>query len=239
MYRFIKSPNYNQRNKAIDAIVIHFTSSGNLEGTIAWFQNPAAKASAHYVIDRDGSIVQMVKDEDRAWHAGKSSLYGRNNVNDFSIGIELVNWGLLKYIDRKFYCWPSDYKRIYDVSEFGVPTKMGKEYWAPYTAKQLKSCKELCEFLRSKYSITAERLIGHSDVSPGRKRDPGPHFDMHNLRQSSNPIGSDGLYKQEESNEEMQNKFQDRSERVSKIQSIFEGLKSRISWISSLRMKSR
>ena len=88
---FITSPNFRRgRTVPIDTLVIHYTASLSMEGTIAWFKNPDAQVSAHYVIGRDGRIVQMVNDNDVAWHAGASKLYGRIGVNAFSIGIELV-----------------------------------------------------------------------------------------------------------------------------------------------------
>nr|WP_246844137.1 N-acetylmuramoyl-L-alanine amidase [Hydrocoleum sp. CS-953] len=58
---------------------------------MSWFQNPNSRVSAHYVVDRDAQITNMVDTNDRAWHAGISELNGRSNVNDFSIGIEIVN----------------------------------------------------------------------------------------------------------------------------------------------------
>ncbi len=90
---FIQSQHYNQRpaGAKIWAIVIHSTANSTLEGVIRWFTNPQAFVSAHYNIGKDGRIVQMVQDELRGWHAGKSVWKGVSNVNDFSIGIELVN----------------------------------------------------------------------------------------------------------------------------------------------------
>lgn len=90
---WIPSPNFNERSdpENITTIVIHATANSTLIGVISWFQNPTAYVSAHYVIGKDGKIVQMVKDEDRAWHAGKSEWRGVPNVNDYSLGIELVN----------------------------------------------------------------------------------------------------------------------------------------------------
>jgi len=90
-----QSPNYNSRNGTpIDAVIIHHTASDNCSGTLSWFKNPDAKASAHYVIDKDGTIYQMVGDEKRAWHAGTSAIPGSpGDVNSRSIGIEIVNKG--------------------------------------------------------------------------------------------------------------------------------------------------
>jgi N-acetylmuramoyl-L-alanine amidase len=92
---FIPSPNFRvSKNRKITAIVIHYTASMSIEGCIAWFKDRKAGVSAHYVIGRDGRLVQMVKDEHVAWHAGASQMPlhagGEASVNNFSIGIELV-----------------------------------------------------------------------------------------------------------------------------------------------------
>lgn len=89
---WVPSPNYNMRpSRRMDMIVVHSTASSKLTGVISWFQNPTAYVSAHYTVDKDGSVVQMVKDEFRAWHAGESQWQGEYDCNDFSLGIELVN----------------------------------------------------------------------------------------------------------------------------------------------------
>jgi LysM repeat protein len=90
---WIPSPNFNERPDPdnITAIVVHATANSTLVGVVSWFQSTTAYVSAHYVIGKDGKIVQMVKDEDRAWHAGESEWRGVPNVNDYGLGIELVN----------------------------------------------------------------------------------------------------------------------------------------------------
>jgi peptidoglycan hydrolase-like protein with peptidoglycan-binding domain/LysM repeat protein len=90
-----QSPNYNSRNgTTIDSIIIHHTASDNCSGTISWVKNPSAQASSHYVIDKDGTIHQMVGDEKRAWHAGQAEIPGSpGDVNSRSLGIEIVNAG--------------------------------------------------------------------------------------------------------------------------------------------------
>lgn len=148
-----------------------------------------SKASAHYVIDRDGSVVQMVMDENRAWHAGVSSLNGIKNVNDFSIGIELVNWGIIQKKDNKYYAWPKNYNRIYDEKELGIPIEIDNVLWAPYPDIQIKSCIDLCGELRIKYpDITSDRIVGHMHIAPSRKQDPGPLFPFDRARKESSPI---------------------------------------------------
>ncbi|HEY9300885.1 N-acetylmuramoyl-L-alanine amidase [Microcoleus sp. FACHB-53] len=80
---FIQSPNHSSRAGAdIDTIVVHYTTAGTVSGTIAHFKNPTSQVSAHYVIDKNGDIYQMVKDSDKAWHAA--------NANRTTIGIEHV-----------------------------------------------------------------------------------------------------------------------------------------------------
>lgn len=90
---WVGSPNFNQRSNAEDiwAIVIHATANSTLEGVISWFNNPKALVSAHYTVGKDGRIAQHVRDQNRAWHAGKSTWKNQPNVNNYSIGIELVN----------------------------------------------------------------------------------------------------------------------------------------------------
>ena len=91
--RFVGSPNFNRRPRGeISAVIVHATANGTLQGVINWFNNSNAQASAHYTIDKDGTTVQHVQDMHRAWHAGVSSWQGRSNLNDWSVGIELVNW---------------------------------------------------------------------------------------------------------------------------------------------------
>ena len=74
----------------IDAVVLHATAGG-LSGTLAWFANPTSGVSSHYVVAKNGQIYQMVEEKNRAQHAGLSQYQGREDFNDFSIGIEIVN----------------------------------------------------------------------------------------------------------------------------------------------------
>ncbi len=91
---WIQSPNFGKRPKAavVDTIVIHSTVIPTLERTTVAFQRTESQVSAHFTIGRDGGIVQNVSTFDRAWHAGVSTdARKKGNLNDFSIGIELVN----------------------------------------------------------------------------------------------------------------------------------------------------
>ena len=88
------SPNCDERPPGVvlDTVVLHATVLNTLDEVVAHFGNPLSKVSAHYTVDRDGTIAVHVAENMRAWHAGQSKMKdGRTKVNDFSIGIELVN----------------------------------------------------------------------------------------------------------------------------------------------------
>ena len=97
------SPNFSSRkSKTVDMIVVHATA-GHMPGTLSWMQDPKSKVSAHYLITRRGKIYQMVLDEKKAWHAGRSKWDGQGNLNDVSIGIELENDNVgEKYPDAQY-----------------------------------------------------------------------------------------------------------------------------------------
>lgn len=88
-----KSPNYRKgpKNRKITCVVLHATATSGLQSPKEWLCDPASQVSSHFLIDLDGTIYQLVDDNDIAWHAGVSEWKGQDNVNDFSIGIELVN----------------------------------------------------------------------------------------------------------------------------------------------------
>ncbi len=91
---WVQSPNYGVRPKGtvVDTVVVHATAGSTARGAALHFFTPASQVSAHYIIGKDGSIYQCVSTFRRAWHAGVSrDFLGRGNVNNFSIGIELVN----------------------------------------------------------------------------------------------------------------------------------------------------
>ncbi len=89
------SPNHGPRParvKAIECVVLHATAdAGNEAGAESWMQNPASQVSAHLHIRRNGTVVRLVSDQRRAWHAGTSRWRGRMDVHDFSLGWELAN----------------------------------------------------------------------------------------------------------------------------------------------------
>ncbi len=109
---FIESPNYSSRNETnIDMIVLHCTTAGIVEGTINWFLNSKSKVSAHYVIDKNGDIYQMVRDECSAWHA--------KAVNSRSIGIELVGTATDRLTDAQSMACAQLVRGL--VTQYGIP----------------------------------------------------------------------------------------------------------------------
>ncbi|MFP2903681.1 N-acetylmuramoyl-L-alanine amidase [Pyxidicoccus sp. 3LFB2] len=147
------SPNQNERGgKDIDTIVLHHTASNNGAGDLAWMRNPKSQVSAHYMVDRDGKIYQLVGDEKRAWHAGKGELNGvPTDINGRSIGIEIVNDG-----SGKTAFTEAQYKALTQLTghlkqKYDVPMK----------------------------NIVGHADVA---VPKGRKNDPAPNFDWNRLR---------------------------------------------------------
>lgn len=142
------SPNFSKKKrfiKQIKFIIIHYTGMQSEIESIKRLKNPNFKVSCHYLINRNGKILRMVKDSHIAWHAGKSKWGKYKNLNENSLGIELVNKG----------------------HQFG---------YEKFSNKQIKSLISLCKNLKKKFEINDENFLGHSDVAPLRKRDPGEKF---------------------------------------------------------------
>lgn len=101
---FNASTNFSARpaDYQLELIVLHHTGSLNIDSTISWFKNPKSKVSAHYVVGRDGTIVQMVKLEHKAWHAGDSTWSDKPNVNVYSVGVEIVGDGKAEFTDEQY-----------------------------------------------------------------------------------------------------------------------------------------
>ena len=126
-------------------IILHYTA-GNRDSSLKTLTEN--EVSAHYLVSDNKlePVYSLVNENKRAWHAGVSDWKGRNNLNDTSIGIEIVNDG--------------------DVSGTFVP----------YKDFQIKEVAVLVKYLADKYEIPATNILGHSDIAPQRKSDPGPLF---------------------------------------------------------------
>ena len=176
--RYVETP--NKGGVMIpEYLVMHYTAGSSAEGAIAWLCNPAAKASAHLVIARDGAITQLAPFNRVTWHAGQSRWAGRSGVNAFSIGIELDNAGRLERIGNRWVAPLS--KREYGDDEVFVGTHKNDPTappggWHDYSAAQLDAAIAVGLLLMRRYAL--KDVLGHEDVAPGRKSDPGPAFPM-------------------------------------------------------------
>lgn len=155
-------------------LVIHYTVTRTASAAVNYFRQKDAPASAHLVIDRDGTITQMVPFDRTAAHAGKSSWKGVESCNRYSIGIELVNMGPLKSTPGGLADW---YSRPIVTETFR--DDKGK-LWEAYPEAQFFALAEASKAICDRYGI--KEIVGHSDISPGRKIDPGPALDMSALR---------------------------------------------------------
>jgi len=146
--KIIERPSPNQDTRGgvgVDMLVLHYTGMTSGEAALARLCDPAAKVSAHYTIDEDGTVYAMVPEAQRAWHAGLSFWAGARDINARSIGIELINPG----------------------HEFG---------YRPFPDAQIGALTALCRQILDRHAIVPWRVLGHSDVAPARKDDPGELF---------------------------------------------------------------
>jgi N-acetylmuramoyl-L-alanine amidase len=158
-------------------LVIHYTATLSLAGAVNWFRNPEAKVSAHLVIDRDGRAVQMVPFDRQAWHAGKSRWDDRENLNACSIGIEFVNAGVLQRAQPCGWTdWAGHRVPRRDTLVARHKHESSKRRWHAFTPEQLERGRAIAKALHDCYHFTA--VLGHDDIAPDRKIDPGPAFPM-------------------------------------------------------------
>jgi N-acetylmuramoyl-L-alanine amidase len=166
-----------QAIKHLEGIIIHYTAGASAQSSVRYLSDPTKKVSAHLVIDRDGSIFQLVPFNIKAWHAGKSSYLGRKNMNDYTIGIELQNYGPLTKDGAYFYTWFK--KKVPITQVWTEPGKHHNTYWHDYNLLQLKTVRNICELLIKKYNL--KYIAGHSDITT-RKQDPGPAFPLDDFK---------------------------------------------------------
>jgi N-acetylmuramoyl-L-alanine amidase len=144
----VPSPNFDERKagRPPDMILLHYTGMQTGDLALQRLTVADSKVSSHYVVFENGRIVQCVPEEKRAWHAGESSWAGETDINSRSIGIEIVNPG----------------------HEFG---------YTDFPLRQIAAVISLCKSINTRRGpIAADRVLGHSDVAPNRKQDPGEKF---------------------------------------------------------------
>ena len=145
------SPNHDGRgDRLIDMLVLHYTGMLEVATARDRLMDPAAKVSAHYLIDEDGLCFALVPEHRRAWHAGQAYWQGETAINACSIGIELHNPG----------------------HAFG---------YRPFPEAQMAGLKALAQDILARHPIAPARVLGHSDVAPERRQDPGELFDWAGL----------------------------------------------------------
>jgi N-acetylmuramoyl-L-alanine amidase len=178
-YPFVPSPN---RGGEVDHkyVVIHYTAAPNSEAAIRTLTNPKRKASAHVVIGRDAKITQLVSFHRIAWHAGASSWDGLIGLNRYSLAIELDNAGKLQRHGEKWRAWFGREYKSTEVIEAVHKNDTKPAGWHIFAPEQIEAALELSTVLMERYGIVD--VIGHEDIAPGRKIDPGPAFPMASFR---------------------------------------------------------
>lgn len=157
-------PSANQ-DERIQFIILHYTDEDD-EHSLHLLTEPTYQVSAHYLVPAaaDGAspypILQLVADSQRAWHAGKSRWQSQAGLNASSLGIEIVNLG-------------------YPPEEATLP--LDQRRWPPYPEAQFQAVAHLLQDKVAQYRIPPTRVLGHSDVAPDRKVDPGPRFPWQRL----------------------------------------------------------
>ncbi|MCA1934437.1 MAG: N-acetylmuramoyl-L-alanine amidase [Asticcacaulis sp.] len=183
---FVASPNVGGvlETGAPQFLIIHYTAGGTSDGAVSWFRRPDAKASAHLVIGHTGDITQMVPFNQVAWHAGKSSYGTVTGLNSCSVGIEIVNWGLLRGAPGNWTSYtgtpvPDSRVLVARHKNFDVTKSHG---WEIYDEAQWQAVCLAASAIVAHYGISEDHVLGHEDIAPGRKQDPGPAFDMNRFR---------------------------------------------------------
>lgn len=163
-------------------LVFHYTAGRSAQGAINRLTNPDAKASAHLVVARDGTITQLAPFNIKTWHAGLSHWDGFSGLNGYAIGIEMDNAGPLKKVGNRYQAWFGAMYRTNDVILAKHRLDDEPRWWHVYTEIQIQQALELAQVLVRHYGL--RDVIGHEDIAPDRKRDPGPAFPLEHIRAS-------------------------------------------------------
>lgn len=146
------------QDSRVQFVVLHYTHDDD-QTSLRQLTSTKSQVSAHYLLSRTPLshpvLYRLVPEEQRAWHAGRSQWQEHSALNASSIGIEIVNTG-------------------YPANEADIP--LMQRHWQDFTPAQLSSLASLLSQLTQRYQIPPDRLLGHSDIAPGRKVDPGPRF---------------------------------------------------------------
>lgn len=163
-------------------IVMHYTAGGSGVSSTDYLWKPHKPASsAHFVVDRDGRTWQLSDINRKTWHAGISAWRGRTGLNAHSIGIEIANYGYWRHNKKTGDVIPGLPTVELAMQRGWIPAKPksgrgGILYWEPYPEVQIQSTLELTGWLLRNLMI--DEIVGHDDIAPARKLDPGPAFPM-------------------------------------------------------------
>ena len=169
----IMSPSY---------LILHYTAGRSVEGSVESLctRKPRGNASAHVVLGREGQIVQLAPFNVVTWHAGVSQWAGLVGLNSHSIGVEMDNAGLLKKVGNQYQAW---FAKVYPEEDVTLAAHRNGgpvSPWHAYTETQIERAMELAELLVEHYGLLD--VLGHEDIAPGRKIDPGPAFPLAAVR---------------------------------------------------------
>lgn len=179
--RFKRARKYGPIIRRRKFIVAHSTSGSVKQfSTVNYLSGKYLKgaASYHFVIERDGTITQMVPLDRKAYHAGKSSWKGYTYLNSNSIGIGLVGPGHLKANGMSYF---HEDQRTYGEIVHKATPEHGDHWWLPYTDEQIRAFIKLSRAL-VEWDADLNEILTHWEISPGRKIDPNPLFPLEHVR---------------------------------------------------------
>ena len=142
------SPNFDDRTLPISLLILHYTGMETGQAALERMRDGTAKVSAHYMVEEDGRIFQLVDEDKRAWHAGVSEWQGETNINSNSIGIEIVNGG---------HDHPNEDGSLPEFPDVQINAVIALSK----------------DIMKRRGELT---VLGHSDIAPARKIDPGEKF---------------------------------------------------------------
>lgn len=217
------SPSHTSR---VRHLVIHYTDVDEAE-SLAVLTGP--HVSAHYVLplparDHRGQplVYQLVDEERRAWHAGASAWRGRTNINDTSIGIEIVNTGP----DRPY----AEVERLLEED----PEASVEIGWAPYPEAQIEALIALSRDIIERHDIHPTDVVAHSDIAPTRKIDPGPDFPWRRLHEAGI-----GVWPEEDSVARWRARFEIEAVPLATLQEALKGWGYRLEATAELDRETR
>lgn len=171
-----------------ELIILHYTAGGAAGGSARYLCSAGAGVSAHVVIGRGGEVFQLAPMDRKTWHAGESVWGTRRYCNSYALGIEMANYGPLENRDGKFFSWSGQQVDPEKVVGPGIHKNGGGEkYWERFPDAQVGRCAQIVAAMFKRYPKIprplmrsswpdlggAPGVVGHEDVAPLRKIDPG------------------------------------------------------------------